>query len=244
MPVNTRNGLKQYCLRRLGSPLVEINVDDTQVEDRIDEALRLFTDYHYSGTERLYYKHKLTQEDLDNSYITLPENIISVLRVLPYGSGLGGGMFNLEYQMRLGDYTTGTVTTIADFIMTQTHFDFLAQMLGGDDSIQFNRYKDRLIFNTMSKSMRVDDFIIIECWSELNPEEFPEIYDDRFVKRYATALIKQQWGQNLLKFEGATLPGNIQLNGSRYYEDATLEIEKLEDEIQDKYELPLDFMIG
>ena len=144
MPVNSREGLKQYCLRRLGAPLVKVDVDDTQVEDRIDEALRLFADYHYSGSEKLYYKHEMTQLDLDNSYITLPENIISVLRVLPYGSGASdySGMFNSEYQMRLGDYNTGSVPSVADFIMTQTHFDFLSQMLGGTDSIQFNRYKE------------------------------------------------------------------------------------------------------
>lgn len=246
MAVNSRQDLKEYCLRRLGAPLVNIDVTDEQIEDRIDDALSKFARYHFSGSERLYYKHELTQENIDNMYIELPENIITVLRVLPYGGGMSdySGMFNSKYQMMLGDYNTGSVPTIQDMVMKQTHFDFLSQMLGGTDSIQYNRYKDKLIFNTMNERLKPGDIIIAECYSSVNPEEYPEIYGDSWVKKYVTALIKQQWGMNLLKFEGATLPGDIQLNGRQFYEDAVEEIERLDESIRNTYELPVDFMIG
>lgn len=247
MPVNSRNELKEYCLRKLGKPLVDINVDDTQIEDRIDDALKEFSGYHFSGSERLYYKHELTQLDIDNSFIKLPENIVSVIRVLPGSSSKFSdyqGMFNSEYQMMLGDFHNSSLPTVTDFVMKKTHFDFLSQVLGGTDSISFNRYKDKLVFNTMSERMTPGDFIIAECWSTIDPEEYTEIYNDTFVKKYTTSSIKQQWGMNLLKFEGANLPGGITLNGSRLYEDATEELEKLSEDLRDKYELPIDFMIG
>ncbi len=247
MPVSSRQELKEYCLRKLGAPMIDVNVHDDQVEDRIDDALRLFTDYHYSGSERLYHKHELTQADIDNSYFELPENIISVVRVLPFGGGNLAdyqGMFNSKYQMMLGDYNTGQLPTVQDFVMKQTHFDFLNEMLSGTNSIRFNRYKDRLIFDTGMNNVEVGDFIIAECWSAVDPEEYTEIYNDRFVKEYATQSIKQQWGMNLLKFEGAQMPGGTTVNGSRYYDDATEKLEKLEEELQDKYELPVDFIVG
>jgi len=246
MAVNSRQDLKDYCLRRLGAPMVNIDVSDEQIEDRIDDSLSKFARYHYSGSEKLYYKHQLTQEDLDNSYINLPENIITVIRVLPYGGSLSdySGMFNSKYQMMLGDYNTGSVPTITDMVMKQTHFDFLSSMLGGTDSIQYNRYKDKLIFNTMSSSLKPGDFIIAECYSVVDAEEYPEVYNDSWVKKYTTALIKQQWGMNLLKFQDAKLPGDITLNGARYYEDATDEIERLDESLRNTYELPVDFMIG
>ena len=246
MAVETREGLKQYCLRRLGAPLVNIDVTDEQIEDRIDDALSKFARYHYSGSEKLYYKHELTQIDIDNRYITLPENIITVIRVLPYGGGMSdmSGMFNSEYQMRLGDYSSGTVPTITDYVMQKTHFNFLSQMLTGEDSIQYNRYKDKLIFNSMSDRLVAGDFIFAECYSTVDPEEYTEVYGDSWVKKYVTSLIKQQWGMNLLKFEGATLPGDITLNGRMYYEDANEEIEKLDENLRNTYELPVDFMLG
>ena len=247
MAITTRQGLIDYCLRRLGSPVTEINVDDEQISDRIDDAIEFFQEYHFDGVEKVFLKHTITQTDIDNEYLTVADPVVSVLRVLPIPNfnAFQTGFFNEEYQLRLNDLENFQGSTMINWAMSQTNFSLVEHLFGIQPTLLFNRKQNKVYLETdWEKKFDVGTILIIEAYRSLDPTTYTEVYNDMFLKKYATALIKQQWGSNLKKFTGVTLPGGITLDGQTIFSEATEEITKIEEEMNMKFELPPDGIIG
>lgn len=242
---SSRAEFTEYCLRKLGKPVIEINVDEDQVGDRIDEALRYYWDYHFDGSEKTYYKKIITQTDIDNKYITMPENIIGVVNIFDLGSALGlNNLFNIRYQIALNDLYTLTSVSMVPYYMAMSHVQFLEQMLVGKQPLRYNRHINRLYIDMSWDQIAVDNYLIVEAYQVVDPDVYTDAWGDRWLARYATALIKQQWGQNMKKFRGMKLPGGIEFNGQQIYDEATAERQQLEQEMIYTYSLPATDMIG
>ena len=245
--VNSRQGLIDYCLRRLGQPVVEINIDEDQLEERIDDALGFFQEYHFDGVEKQFNKHVITQSNIDNGYISIDSTVISIVRVLPVPSfdSFQGGFFNEEYQMRLNDLNNFSGSSLIQWSMKLRNFSQIEQLFSISPQMHFNRKMDRVYLETdWSEKFSVGDILVVEAYRALNPVTYPQVYNDIFLKQYATALIKRQWGENLKKFAGVVLPGGITLDGKTIYDEAVEEIKEIEDQMSLKYELPADGYIG
>lgn len=244
----TRQELIDYCLRRLGSPVIEINVDDDQLEDRIDDALQFYQEYHTDATMRIYLKHQVTQDDIDNKYITLNDNILYVKRVFPVqDTSSSSTLFDVKYQLHLNDiYDLSYIGDLVHYEMVQQYVSLLDLKLNGQSNFsRFNRHMNQLhIDMNWEDEVEVDDYIIVECMRIVDPATYTDVYNDMFLKQYSTALIKQQWGANLIKFEGMQLPGGVTLNGRQLFDDATTEIQTIREQMQLNYELPVDFYMG
>lgn len=236
---------KEYCLRTLGKPVIEINVDDDQVDDRVDEALKYYWDYHFDGAEKTYLKHQITAQDKTNRYITVPENIIGVINLFPIGQALNtNNLFNIRYQIALNDLYTLTSVSMVPYYMAMTHVQFLEQLLVGQQPIRYNRHINRLYVDMDWNIINEGDFIIAEAYQVVDPDVYADVWKDRWLLRYATCLIKQQWGNNLKKFGGMQMPGGITFNGQAIYDEATTERRELEQEMIQSYSLPVTDMIG
>lgn len=242
---SSRPEFKEYCLRKLGKPVIEINVDDDQVEDRIDEALKYYWDYHFDGSHRTYYKHQITSTDKANKYITLPDNIIGAVRIFPVGQSLNTmNLFNIRYQIALNDLYTLTTQSMIPYVMAMTHIQFLEEILVGKKPIRYERHRNRLHVD-MDWDLAVEgEYLVVEAYEVIDPDVFTDAWGDRWLALYATALIKYQWGSNLTKFMGMQLPGGVQFNGEKILDDAKREIESLEEEMNTSYSLPNYHMIG
>ena len=267
---NTKAALKEHCLRSLGKPVIDINVDDDQVDDRIDDALQYFAQYHYDGIERVYLKHQITQAEIDRAstntsttatdtvdssitatwldgrgFIPVPDSILSVVKIFDFTDKNTVNMFDVRYQLRLNDLYDFSSESIIHYEMTMQHLDLLDHILVGEKPIRFNQHQNRLYIDMdWSQDVNVGDFIIIECYRKLDPATYTDVFNDIYLKRYTTALIKRQWGANLSKFEGVQMLGGVTLNGAKLFEEAQADIEKLEEQIQLAYELPPNYMIG
>ena len=241
----SRAEFTEYCLRKLGKPVIEINVDEDQVGDRIDEALRYYWDYHFDGSEKTYYKKLITQTDIDNKYITMPENIIGVVNIFDLGSALGlNNLFNIRYQIALNDLYTLTSVSMVPYYMAMNHVQFLEQMLVGKQPLRYNRHVNKLYIDMSWDQVAVDNYLIVEAYQVVDPAVYTDAWGDRWLARYASCLIKQQWGQNMKKFRGMKLPGGIEFNGQQIYDEATAERQQLEQEMIYTYSLPATDMIG
>jgi len=242
----TRAEFKEYCLRKLGKPVIEINVDDDQVDDRIDESLKYFYDYHFDGSEKIYYKHAITSTDRTNKYITLPENIIGAVRVFPVGdpSITGGDLFNIRYQIALNDLYTLTSVSMVPYYMAMSHIALIQEILVGQQPIRYNRHTNKLYVDMDWEKVDDGSFLLIEAYEVINPDTYTDAWGDRWLQAYCTEKIKYQWGSNLTKFTGMQLPGGVQFNGEKILEDAKAEITRLETEMINSYSLPVADMIG
>lgn len=243
---SSRAEFKEYCLRKLGKPVIEINVDDDQVEDRIDEALKYYWDFHFDGSDKVYYKHQITQEDIDNKYITLPENILGAVSVFSIGDPAvsSNDLFSIRYQIALNDLYTLTSVSMVPYYMTMEHLALVQEMIVGRQAIRYARHKDRLYIDTDWTTYKIGSFLLVEAYEVVDPDTWTDAWGDRFLAKYATALIKRQWGSNLTKFTGMQLPGGIQFNGEKIYDDAVAEIEKIEEDMILNNSLPVMDMIG
>ena len=240
----TRADFKAYCLRRVGAPVTQINVDDDQIEDRIDDALQYYWDYHYDGVEKQYYKYQVQAQDITNQYVTLPSNIIGVNGVFPVGSSLStNNLFNIRYQIALNDLYDLTNTTMVPYYMAMEHIQFLEQMLVGLQPVRYNRRTQILYIDMDWTIVNVGDYIVVESYMITDPDVYSGVWGDRWLQKYATALIKQQWGTNLSKFTNVPLPGGNKFNADKIYNDATAEIEKMEDQMI-KMNVPFGMLIG
>jgi hypothetical protein len=250
---NTKAALKEHCLRSLGKPVIDINVDDDQVDDRIDDALQYFAQYHYDGIERVYLKHQITQAEIDRAatntsttatdtvdssitatwldgrgFIPVPDSVLSVVKIFDFTDKNTVNMFDVRYQLRLNDLYDFSSESIIHYEMTMQHLDLLDHILVGEKPIRFNQHQNRLYIDMdWSQDVNVGDFIIIECYRKLDPATYTDVFNDIYLKRYTTALIKRQWGANLSKFEGVQMLGGVTLNGAKLFEEAQADIEKL-----------------
>ena len=269
---STRETLKQYSLRALGKPVIEINVDDDQLEDRIDEAVQYFQQYHYDGIRRTYLKYKLTAADKtrlsaingetesatdlkdnsvsttwyeDKNFLVVPQSIISVINIFPFSDKGNMNLFDVRYQLRLNDLYDFSSTSVINYDVVLRHLDFLDHILVGEKPIRFNQHDNRLYIDMDWKNdLQVDEYLVIEAYRKLDPNTHTDVYNDIYLKRYVTALFKRQWGQNLSKFDGVQMIGGVQLNGGQIFSQALEDIRALEEEIRKSYELNPAMMIG
>lgn len=240
-----RAGFKEYCLRDLGKPVININVDDVQVEDRIDEALRYYFDYHFDGSQKIYYKHQITDQDKTNGYITLPENIMGVVKIFDLSSAYNtSSLFDVRYQFAMNDMWLLTSASMAPYVMAMEHLQFMESILIGKVPLRYNRHVNKLYLDMDWNKINTGSYLIVEAYEIVDPAVFADVWDDRWLKEYCTALIKRQWGNNLKKFEGMEMPGGVKFNGQRIYDEAINEIEKLRHEMINSYSLPAADMIG
>ena len=312
----TRAEFKTYCLRRLGFPVIEINVDDDQVDDRIDDALAFFNDYHYDGTEKIFMKHRITAEDIDRRWIHCPDAVTFVTNVFPFDdSNSSINMFDLRYQLRLHDLYDFTSVSYVSYEMTMQHIQTLNLLFSGKPQFRFNRHQNKLFLDIdWSSDREVGEYVIVECYRKLLPDSLTltgtvtctntsntvtgtatifdqeilendvlviggeekqvrhilspteltlyspvssnktavslvktglsDVWNDRFLKKYATAKIKYQWGSNLSKFAGIQMPGGVTLDGVRIMQEAEAEIEKIEEEMYTMSSLPSEILTG
>lgn len=242
----TRTEFKEYCLRKLGKPVIEINVDDDQVEDRIDESLRYYWDYHFDGTEKLYYKHQVTEQNKIDKYFILPENIIGAVRVFPIADPMirSDDLFNIRYQIALNDLYSLTSVSMIPYYMVMEHLALISEMLVGQQPIRYSRHKNRLYVDMEWGKINVGEYLLIEAYEVIDPDEYTDVWGDRWLQNYTTSKIKYQWGSNLTKFTGMQLPGGVQFNGEKIFNDAQAEIEKYEAEMISSYSLPVSDMVG
>lgn len=316
----TRNQFKDYCLRRLGAPVIEINLDDDQINDRIDDSLQFFSDYHFDGVEKIFMKHKVTADDKSRGWIHIPDSVVFVTKVLPYNKSSSSNQLGSLYQIDLNamemlfNFTSYSNFSYVDYEIMRQHFRTLEMMFAGTPQFRFHRHSDKLYLDINWERITIGEYIIFEGYRSLVPDNFvssgtanvtslsvtvtgtntafdrnfipgdiiyindeqrrivtinsatsmnvdiaftvtatgkdvnmvgvSDVWNDRFLKQYATAKIKEQWGNNLKKFSGVQLPGGITLNGQQIYEEAVTEIAKLEEEMQVLNVLPPEILVG
>lgn len=239
----SREELKAYAKRQLGDPVVEINVDPDQEEDVLELSLQFFQQYHFDATEKVYLSHKTTANNIADKYITVSDSVIAVERVLPFSSRTRGiDLFDARYQILLNDLYSIQSTDIIYYYQVQRQLTLMNDLLVGIKPVRFNRHQSRLhIDMSWGEDIAVGEFIVIEAYRILDPNQFTKVYNDLYLKKYVIAQLKKIWGMNLKKFSGVTLPGGVQLNGQIIYDEAIMEIKELEADIDSRYQLPIDF---
>jgi hypothetical protein len=236
---------KEHCLRRLGKPVIEINVDEDQLDDRVDEALDYYADYHFDGFEHTYYKHQVTDTDKTNKYITLPDNIIGVVDLFDIGDATStNNLFNVRYQIALNDLYDLSRYELVPYYMNFQNIRMIEEILVGKQRLRFNRHLNQLHVDMDWNRFNTGDYIVCKAYRVIDPDTYTDVWKDRWLLRYAACLIKLQWGSNLTKFEGMQLPGGVQFNGAKLYDDAFAERQQLEEEIQSNYVYPPEDMVG
>ena len=276
----SRQQLIDYCLRKLGAPVLEINIDDDQIDDAVDDAIQLFNERHFDGVERMYLKYKITQEDIDrgtgkntdgvgivtttststniagygtttsswyetSNFLQVPDSVVGVEKIFKFDtSSISGGMFSIKYQLFLNDLYYFNSVELLQYAMTKSYLEDIDFLLTTDKQVRFNKRQDRLYLDIDWGAESRGNWLILDCYRALDPTSFTQVYNDQWLKLYLTALIKRQWGQNLIKFKGVKLPGGIEMNGREIYDDAEREIESLRSRMASEYELPPYDFIG
>ncbi len=241
----TRAQFKAYCLRRLGNEVIEINVSDNQVEDRIDEALLFWQDFNTDATYRQFYKYQVQAADITNQYIILPENIIGAVGIYDVGDGMSmNNIFDIRYQISLNDLYTLTSVSMVPYYMAFQHIQLLEQLLVGFKPIRYNRHSNVLYIDMDWTTVGVGNYFIVDCYSIVDPTVYPSIWGDRLLMRYAVALIKRQWGENLKKFGNMQMPGGVMFNGQKIFDEAIEEITLVEKQMINQYEFPPEPFFG
>jgi hypothetical protein len=249
---NTRDELIDYCLRALGSPVVEINVADEQIEDRVDEALQWFREHHPDGSRRFYLSHAMTQDDIDNGYVDLGTEVMQVIRMFPVNNMTAStNFFDIKYQMMLNDITdlNNYAGDIAYYEQMQQHLSLLDMKLSGVPIINFDRQGQRLYFYQSKEDFEVGSYIMLEVYADIDPDtgvlsDYVSLWNHKFLKNYTTALIKRQWGINMSKFEGMTLPGGVTISGRQILEDANQDIEMVMTKFREEEDIGPMFFVG
>lgn len=227
-----RESFKEYCLRKLGAPVIEINVSDEQVEDRIDEAISFFRDYHYDGSQLVYLKHQLTEQELEQGWIPVPPRLLGVTRIFDLGASIstGSGMFNVTYQFVLNNLEQLTGYDVTNYYMAMQHLEFIQEILVGKPLIRYNRHVDKLFIDIRNKVLAPGSFVILEAYDIVDESIYSDFWRDRWLQNYAATLIKEQWGSNLTKFEGMQLVGGVTFNGMQILNDAREERRTMEEQ--------------
>ena len=246
----SRATLIDYSKRKLGDPVIEINVDEDQLEDRLDEALQIYQEYHSEGTVRTFVSHQITSTDVTNEYVSVATDVLFIARMFAIDATFGSSInfFDIKYQMMLNDIADmhNYVGDLAYYEQMQQYLSLLDMKLNGTPQIEYARKQDRLyIFGDFADGdLNAGDYIVYEAYKIIDPTSFTKVFNDMWLKEYTTALIKQQWGQNLIKFEGMVMPGGVTFNGRQLYDDAVAELEQLVEEARLNWEKPVDFMTG
>mgnify|MGYP003388692816 CR=1 FL=1 len=263
----SRDDIIDYSLRKLGAPVVDINVDRQQCEDRLDEALELFAEYHSDGAEKELFAYQITATDKARQYIDVEsvgepigatggritgKDILTVVKIHQFGEFANINMFDVRYQMALMDYFGinrglgfNSTMGLSRYDSTKRYINMIQDFFSPEKQIRFNKVTNKLnIDGDWINDIVEDRYFLIEAYVGLQAAQFSEIFNDIWLKKYVTSLIKRQWGANMSKFEGVQLPGGVQLRGGEISQEAVQEIEKLEEELRLTYEYPIDFMTG
>lgn len=244
VPVS-RNEFKNYVLRGLGAPVINVDVAPDQLDDRVDEALSYFWDYHFDGAEKLYYKHQITQDNKDDGFIELPENIIGAVSIFDIGIGYGiGDIFNIQYQIALNDLYTLTSVSLVPYYMAMTHLSMMEYVLIGKQPIRYERHSNKLYVDMNWDRVNVGEYLVVEAYSVIDPDTYVNVWKDRWLYRYTACLVKQQWGTNTKKFSEIKGPGGVIINGQKMFDEATLERAMLEQEMITSYSRIPSHFIG
>jgi hypothetical protein len=228
----SREDFKDYILRKIGAPVIEINVSEEQVEDRVDEAISFWRDYHYNGSQLVYLKHEITQTDKDNGYITLPQQLLGISKVFDFDTSIsmGGGMFNVQYQFVLNNIQDMTSYSMTNYYMTMQHIEFMQELLVGKPLIRYNKHVNKLFIDNRHERWVVGSYIIIEAYDIVDADAYADVWTDRWLQNYAAVLVREQWGLNLTKFTNMQLVGGVSFNGEQILSEARAEREKMEEE--------------
>ena len=243
----TRDQFKDYILRRLGAPVINVNVDDLQVEDRIDDAIALWQQYHYDGTQQVYLAHQVTALDKTNTYIALDPSIVGITRMLALSTSIGStSIFSLNYQFAQSDLLQSAMSasSIVPLWMALTRLEFMQNVLVGQQPIRFNVHTGRVYIDMDWTRVSTGDYIMLEGYSKVDPTTYPDIWSDRWLLRYATALVKKMWGDNIKKFGNMQMAGGITFNGQKIWDEAVAEIEELEKQVMNELSGPNIIMVG
>jgi hypothetical protein len=242
----TREEFKQFCLRRLGAPVIEINVDDLQVEDCIEVALQTYYDYHFDGSEKVFLAHQVTEEDRQNKYIFIPEEVIGIINIFDIGTSFGtNNLFNLRYQIALNDLYSFNTGPFAPYYMALQNVALAQELFVGKQALRYNRHINKLYIDmNWTEKVNIGEYIVVEAYAIINPETYPDVWNDRWLQKYTIAQIKRQWGNNTKKFEGIQMPGGVTFNGQQIYNEAQEEIEKMDEELINSYSLPVADIVG
>jgi hypothetical protein len=243
---NSRETFKENCLRRLGKPVVEINVDDDQVDDRIDQALSYYHDYHFDGSSRGFLKHIVTADDKTNGYISVSDtNTIGVVNMFDIGDATStNNLFNVRYQIALNDLYDLSRYDLVPFYMNFQNIRFIEEILVGKQPLRFNRHVNRIYVDMDWQKVNVGNYMVFEVYTKVDPDTYTDVWGDRWLLEYATALIQVQWGMNLTKFSGMQLPGGLQFNGDGILTQGMEAKNKLEEEMISAYSLPVHDLTG
>ena len=276
---STRQELIDYCLRKLGAPVLEINVAQEQIEDLVDDAIQLFQERHFDGVYQTYLKYQVTQDDVDrgkaknigdsgievtpvtqnivgtattfnyfenSNYLQIPPYVVGVNKIFNFAGSntIASGMFSIKYQLFLNDIYYWGSTELLTYSMVKTYLSDIDFLLNPEKQIRFNKRQDRLYLDIDWGTLRAGEYLIIDCWRMMDPTNYAQVWNDSFLKPYLTALIKRQWGQNLIKFQGVKLPGGVELNGRQLYDDGQRELDAIEQKMSTTYELPAMDLIG
>lgn len=241
----SREEFTDYVLRKIGAPVIEINVAEEQIDDRIDEAISYWRDYHYNGSQLIYLKHQITEQDKENGYITLPQKLLGISKVFPFDTSIstGTGMFNVQYQFVLNNLTDLTNYNLQHYYMTMQHIEFMQEILVGKPMIRYNKHVNRLYVDTDISHWVEGHYIIIEAYDVIDPDVYSDVWEDRWLQNYAAVLIREQWGLNLTKFTGMQLVGGVQFNGEQILAEAREERRAMEEEaVQNLQPLTYNFI--
>lgn len=244
-PAN-REELKDFCLRQLGYPVIQINVDDEQVNDAIELAFEYWNEFHFDGTERTYVKHQITSQDKTNGYIQLSDQIIGAVRIFPIGgTNQAMSFFDLRYQLRLNDLWDLSSTSYVNYALTMQHLRTLDMLFSGETPVRFNKVNNRLyIDHDWANDVEAGEWVVVEAMIITDPDAFTAVWNNRMLKKLATAYVKKQWGSNMAKFDKMQLPGGVTMRGADIREEAMTEIAAAEQEIRNTYEQPPAFLVG
>ena len=228
----SKEDFKDYILRKIGAPVIDINVADEQVEDRVDEAVSFWRDYHYNGSQMVYLKHQITEADKENGYIPLPQGLLGISKIFDMDTSIstGTGMFNVNYQFVLNNISDLTSYGMTNYYMSLQHIEFMQEMLVGKPRVRYNKHVNKLFIDNRRERWVPGTYIIIEAYDIIDPDEYADVWQERWLQNYAAVLVKEQWGLNLTKFTGMQLVGGVQFNGEQILADARAERERMEEE--------------
>tara|TARA_Y100001973_G_C5120686_1_gene292559 strand:- start:209 stop:949 length:741 start_codon:yes stop_codon:yes gene_type:complete len=227
----TRQEFKEFVMRKIGAPVIQINVSDEQIEDRIDEAFSFWNDYHYNGSELIYLKHQITEEDKTNQFIPVPADLHGLTKVFELGSSFtGSGMFSAQYQFALSSIGDISKYDMSHYVMSMQHMRLIQEYLSGMPIIRYNKHRNQLHIDVNWNSIPVGSYILFEAYEAITGEKYPDAYQDRWLQNYAAALVKEQWGTNITKFQNMQLVGGVSFNGEQILNDAREERRKMEEE--------------
>jgi len=241
----SRREFAELCLRQLGKGAHNVEVTDEQIDDAIDIAMQWYVDYNAEAVEKMYYKHQITADDITNKWIPMPENIMGVVNIFPIGDALNvQNMFNIRYQIALNDLYTLTNVSLVPYYMAMQHIRLIEEILVGRPMYRYSKHLDRCYIDIDWAKVTTGSYLVLECYQVIDPELFPDVWGDRWLIKYTTALIKKQWGTNIAyKYVGMQLPNGKEFN-PKIYDDAVAEIAALEADALNSYSLPPMDYIG